>query len=49
MEPVHGKLIPHSPNADEVYDAVNSELWNQHVYVDFNGDIDSLNVSYGDA
>jgi hypothetical protein len=47
FEPVHGKLIAHSPDPDEIYDAVNTVLWNQHVYVYFNGDFDTLKQSYG--
>lgn len=49
LEPTHGKLIAHSPDPDEVYDAVNTVLWNQHVYVYFNGDFDELKESYGDT
>ena len=49
LEPTHGKLIAHSPNPNEVYDAVNTVLWNQHVYVYFNGDFDELKESYGDT
>jgi len=49
FEPIHGKLVAHSANPDEVYDAVNAVLWNQHVYVFFNGNFDSLKNSYGDA
>ncbi|RME73202.1 MAG: hypothetical protein D6784_12280 [Chloroflexi bacterium] len=49
FEPVHGKLVAHSPNPDEVYDAVNAVLWNQCVYVFFNGDFEALKASYGDA
>jgi hypothetical protein len=48
-EPTHGKLIAHSPNPDEVYDAVNTVLWNQHVYVFFNGDFEGVVGSYGDG
>ena len=47
FEPLHGKLIAHSPNPDEVYDAVNMVLWNQHVYVFFNGNFEALKASYG--
>jgi hypothetical protein len=47
FEPVHGKLIAHSPEPDEIYDAVNTVLWNQHVYVYFNGDFETLKESYG--
>jgi hypothetical protein len=46
-EPVHGKLVAHSPHPDEVYDAVNTVLWNQHVYVFFNGSFEALQASYG--
>lgn len=49
FEPLHGKLIAHSPDPDQVYDAVNTVLWNQHVYVYFNGNFDSMKASYGDA
>ncbi len=49
LEPVHGKLVAHSPNPDEVYDAVNTVLWNQHIYVYFNGDFDQMQESYGDS
>lgn len=49
FEPVHGKLIAHSPDPDEVYDAVNTVLWNQHVYVYFNGDFETLKESYGSS
>ncbi len=48
FEPVHGKLIAHSPNPDDVYDAVNTVLWNQHIYVYFNGDYEAMEASYGD-
>ncbi|MBN1994359.1 MAG: hypothetical protein JW953_16800 [Anaerolineae bacterium] len=48
-EPVHGKLIAHSPNPDEVYDAVDTVLWNQHVYIFFNGDLPAMLASYGDG
>ncbi|RME98201.1 MAG: hypothetical protein D6768_17870 [Chloroflexi bacterium] len=47
LEPLHGKLVAHSPNPDEVYDAVNTVLWNQHIYIFFNGDFESLQASYG--
>lgn len=46
-EPLHGKLIAHSPNPDEVHDAVGTVLWNQHVYVFFNGDFEAIKRSYG--
>jgi len=47
-EPLHGKLVAHSPHPDELYDAVNTVLWNQYVYVFFNGDFEHLQASYGD-
>jgi hypothetical protein len=47
-EPIHGKLVAHSSDPDEVYDAVNTILWNQHVYVFFNGDFEAMQASYGD-
>jgi hypothetical protein len=47
LEPAHGKLVAHSPNPDEVHDAVNTVLWNQHVYIFFNGDFDTMKTSYG--
>jgi hypothetical protein len=47
-EPMHGKLVAHSPDPDEVYDAVNTVLWNQHVYVFFNGEFERAQASYGD-
>lgn len=49
FEPVHGKLVAHSPVPDEVYDAVNTVLWNQHVYVCFNGDFEAMKASYGQS
>ncbi len=48
FEPVHGKLIAHSSDPDEVYDAVNTVLWNQHVYVYFNGNFETMQASYGE-
>ncbi|MBN1218821.1 MAG: hypothetical protein JXM69_07835 [Anaerolineae bacterium] len=48
-EPIHGKLIAHSPKPDEVYDAVDIVLWNQHVYVFFNGNFEAMKASYGDS
>jgi hypothetical protein len=48
-EPIHGKLIAHGPDPDEVYDAVNAVLWNQHVYVFFNGNFEAMQTSYGDG
>ncbi len=49
LTPTHGKLVGHSFNPDDVYDAVNTVLWNQHVYVYFNGDFDQMQESYGDS
>ena len=46
-EPIHGKLVAHSPNPDELYNAVNAVLWNQHVYIYFNGDFETMQASYG--
>lgn len=46
-EPTHGKLVAHSVDPDEIYDAVNTILWNQHVYVFFNGDFAAMQASYG--
>lgn len=48
MEPVHGKLVAHSPNPDELFDAVNTVLWNQHVYTFFNGSFEAMQASYGE-
>lgn len=45
-EPIHGKLIAHSLYPDEVYDAVNAVLWNQHVYIYFNGNYEAMRASY---
>ena len=47
LAPTHGKLIAHSPNPDDVYDAANTVLWNQHVYIYFNGDFAAMEASYG--
>ena len=49
LEPVHGKLVAHSPSPDEIYDAVNTVLWNQHVYIFFNGDLSQMKESYGES
>lgn len=49
FEPTHGKLIAHSPNPDEIADAANTVLWNQHIYVFFNGDFASMQASYGES
>ena len=48
-EPTHGKLIAHSHHPNDVYDAVDTVLWNQHVYVFFNGDFEAMQASYGDS
>ncbi len=45
-EPRHGKMVAHSPDPDEIHDAVNTVLWNQHVYVFFNGDFEQMQASY---
>jgi hypothetical protein len=47
FEPIHGKLIAHSPDPDEVHDAANTVLWNQHIYLFFNGDFEQMQASYG--
>lgn len=47
FEPLHGKLIAHSSNPDEVYDAANAVLWNQHLYIYFNGNFETMEASYG--
>ncbi len=39
--PVHGKLVAHSPNLDDVHDALLTVLWNQCVYVFYNGDVEA--------
>jgi hypothetical protein len=39
--PLHGKLIAHSTNFDDVNDAVMTVLWNQCVYVFFNGEVEA--------
>ena len=39
--PIHGKLVAHSPNLDDVHDALLTVLWNQCVYVFYNGDVES--------
>jgi hypothetical protein len=44
--PVHGKLVAHSPVFDDVHDAVLTVLWNQCVYVYFNGDVESQLASF---
>ena len=47
FEPLHGKLVAHSRNPDELYDAMNTVLWNQHVYIYFNGTFEAMQASYG--
>jgi len=39
--PIHGKLVAHSPYFDDVQDAILTVLWNQCVYVFYNGDAES--------
>jgi len=46
--PVHGKLVAHSPDPDEIFDAANIVLWNQCVYTFFNGSLAAMEASYGD-
>jgi len=46
--PTRGKLIAHSPNPDEIHNAIDAVLWHQHVYVYFNGDFEAMRASYGD-
>lgn len=45
--PTHGKLVAHSPSPDEIFDAQNTVLWNQCVYIFFNGDFAAMEASYG--
>jgi len=47
FEPTHGKLVAHSPIPNEIYDAINTILWNQHVYIFFNGSFEAMQASYG--
>jgi hypothetical protein len=49
LAPTHGKLVAHSPNPDDIFDAQNTVLWNQCVYVYFNGDYEAMARSYGEA
>ncbi|MCB0190928.1 MAG: hypothetical protein KDJ65_03190 [Anaerolineae bacterium] len=49
FEPTHGKLVAHSPGPDELHDAVNTVLWNQHVYIFFNGSFEAMKASYGET
>ncbi len=48
LTPTHGKLVAHSPHPDDIFDAVNTVLWNQCVYVFFNGAVAAMEASYGD-
>lgn len=48
-QPLHGKLVAHSSHPDEIYNAVNAVLWNQHIYIYFNGDFETMQASYGPA
>jgi len=43
--PLHGKLVAHSPHLDDVHDAILTVLWNQCVYVFFNGDVEAQQSS----
>ena len=43
--PLHGKLVAHSRSLDDVHDAILTVLWNQCVYVFFNGDVASQDAS----
>jgi hypothetical protein len=45
LMPVHGKLVAHSPSLDDVHDAILTVLWNQCVYVFYNGDVESQQAS----
>ncbi len=47
--PTHGKLVAHSPHPDEIFDAVNTVLWNQCVYTFFNGPAEAMQASYGET
>jgi hypothetical protein len=47
--PVHGKLVAHSPSFDDVQDAVLTVLWNQCIYVFYNGEVESQQASLGEA
>lgn len=46
--PLHGNMVAHSPNPDDIFDAVNAVLWNQCVYTFFNGSYEAMEASYGD-
>jgi hypothetical protein len=43
--PVHGKLVAHSSSLDDVQDAALTVLWNQCVYVYYNGDVEGQQAS----
>jgi len=43
--PLHGKLVAHSPSLDDVQDAVLTVLWNQCVYVFYNGEVEAQQAS----
>jgi hypothetical protein len=43
--PLHGKLVAHSSSLDEVQDALLTVLWNQCVYVFYNGDVEAQQAS----
>ena len=43
--PLHGKLVAHSPSFDDIHDAILTVLWNQCVYLFFNGDAESQQAS----
>lgn len=45
LVPIHGKLVAHSLNLDDVHDAILTVLWNQCVYLFYNGDVDSQQAS----
>lgn len=45
--PTHGSLVAHSPFPDEIFDAINTVLWNQCVYIFFNGSAEAMQASYG--
>lgn len=45
--PTHGSLVAHSPHPDEIFDAINTVLWNQCVYTFFNGSAEAMQASYG--
>lgn len=47
--PTHGKLVAHSPDPNEIFDAQNTVLWNQCVYIFFNGNYEAMLASYEHA